>query len=96
MVVFYLREKRDEFNVVKHLIFPVAGALAFFFPLYYQFKDWPANPVGYGNWFAIVWMVLGFLVMLGFVIWRRSALDNADRVFVDDEAPATATAPAES
>jgi amino acid transporter len=95
VIVFYWRERRSEFNWFKHLLFPLLGAVAFFFPLYYQFKDWPANPLGYGNWVAIVWMIIGVLVMIGFAIWRRSALDNADRVFVDDDgAPAVAPAPA--
>ncbi len=84
-IVYYQREKRDEFHVLKHLVYPALGAIAFACPLYYQFKDWPANPVGYGNWVAIVWMGIGVLVMLGFVLWRKSALDNADRVFVDDQ-----------
>ena len=66
--------------------------MAFFFPLYYQFKDWPDNPLGYGNWVAIIWMALGVLVMIGFAIWRRSALDNAGRVFVDADAPPAAPA----
>jgi amino acid transporter len=92
VIVYYWRERRSEFNILKHFVFPVLGALAFFFPLYYQFKDWPANPLGYGNWVAIIWMALGVLVMLGFMLWRRSALDNASRVFVDDDAPAAAPA----
>ena len=95
-IVFYLRERRDEFNPLVHLVFPLLGATAFAFPLYYQFRDWPANPLGYGNWIAIVWMVLGLAVLAFLHVSRRQALENADRVFVEDAtvAPAAATAPA--
>ena len=34
--------------------------MLFFFPLYYQFyKVPPTYPVGYANWVAIAWTVLG-------------------------------------
>jgi amino acid transporter len=92
-VVFYLRERRSEFNVFLHLIFPVLGAVAFVFPLYYQFKDWPDNPLGYGNWVAIIWVAVGILLTIWVSIARPSALEQGGRVFVEDET-AAAAAPA--
>jgi amino acid transporter len=92
-IVFYLRDRRDEFNVLLHLVFPVLGAVAFAFPLYYQFKDWPANPLGYGNWVAIIWVAVGILLTIWVSIARPSALEQGGRVFVEDET-AAAAAPA--
>ncbi|HEY7345247.1 MAG TPA: APC family permease [Gaiella sp.] len=92
-VVFYLRERRSEFNVFLHLIFPVLGAVAFVFPLYYQFKDWPDNPLGYGNWVALVWVAVGIVLTIWVSIARPSALEQGGRVFVEDET-ASAAAPA--
>jgi amino acid transporter len=92
-VVFYLRERRSEFNVFLHLIFPVLGAVAFVFPLYYQFKDWPDNPLGYGNWVALVWVAVGIVLTIWVSIARPSALEQGGRVFVEDET-AAAAAPA--
>jgi amino acid transporter len=83
---YYWRERRSEFNVFKHLIFPLLGATAFAFPLYYQFKDWPANPLGYGNWIAIGWIALGLIITAVLAFVRPMALQNSDRIFVDDEA----------
>jgi amino acid transporter len=87
-ILFYWRERRSEFNVFKHFIFPLLGAAAFAFPLYYQYKDWPGsppNPVGYGNWIALVWIVLGIIVTVAVSYLRPEALENADRIFVEDE-----------
>jgi amino acid transporter len=94
-ILYYYRERRSEFNPFLHLVFPLLGATAFAFPLYYQFKDWPDNPLGYGNWIAIAWMALGLIVLFVLSATRPQALENADRIFVDDEAPvATTPAPA--
>jgi amino acid transporter len=84
-IVFYLRERRSEFNPILHLIFPVLGAVAFAFPLYYQFKDWPDNPLGYGNWVAIVWVALGIVLTFVVSITRPQAMENADRIFIEEE-----------
>jgi amino acid transporter len=90
-IVYYWRERRGEFNPLLHLVFPLLGATAFAFPLYYQFKDWPDNPLGYGNWIAIGWIVAGILVTALLAATRPQALENADRIFVEDE---TVAAPA--
>ena len=41
---FYLTEKRAQFNVLLHLVFPLAGIVLFAFPLYYQYFPLPAYP----------------------------------------------------
>ena len=93
-IVYYWRQRRSEFNPLLHLLFPLLGAAAFAFPLYYQFKDWPDNPLGYGNWIAIGWIGLGIIVTIWLALTRPQALENADRVFVEDETVAAAPAPA--
>ena len=67
-IVYYLRERRSEFNPILHFVFPVLGAAAFAFPLYYQYKDWPDNPLGYGNWVAIIWIALGIVLTIARVV----------------------------
>jgi amino acid transporter len=93
---YYWRDRRSEFNPLLHLVFPLLGAAAFAFPLYYQFKDWPDNPLGYGNWIAIGWIAAGLIITAFLAAARPQALRNSDRVFVEDEtvAAAPATAPA--
>ncbi len=96
-ILYYWTQRRAEFNPFLHLVFPVAGATAFAFPLYYQFRDWPDNPLGYGNWIAIGWIVLGLIITGYLAMNRRQALEGADRIFVEEEPAAMAgpvTAPA--
>jgi amino acid transporter len=84
-IVFYWRDRRSEFNPLLHLIFPLLGAAAFAFPLYYQFKTPPGYPYRYGNWIAVGWIVLGIVVTAVVAYLRPQALENADRIFVEDE-----------
>jgi hypothetical protein len=69
-IVFYLRERRDQINVLLHSVFPTLAILILLAPLYYQFAPLPDYPVRLGNYFAILWIVLG-LVTLGFAAARR-------------------------
>jgi amino acid transporter len=87
---YYLRERRSEFNPVLHLIFPILGALAFMAPLYYTYKDRSPNPVGYANWIAIAWLAIGILLTVWISMRRPQALENAKRIFVEDETVAAA------
>src|SRR5215217_1289327 len=51
-IVFYLRERRDQFNLLLHGVFPVLAILILLAPLYYQFTPLPDYPVKLGNYFA--------------------------------------------
>ena len=85
-IVYYLRQRRSEFDPLLHLILPIGGIVLFFFPLYYQFyKVPPPYPFKYANWVAIAWTVIG--VVLTFVVVRFSPerLADVDRVYVEDE-----------
>jgi len=88
---YYLGPRRSEFNVLLHIVCPVLGALAFMAPLYYTYKDRSPYPVGYANWIAIAWLGIGILLTIWMGMRRPQALENAKRIFVDDE---TVAAPA--
>jgi amino acid transporter len=91
-IVYYWRERRSEFNVWLHGVFPVLGAVAFLAPLYYQYRPLPDYPMRYANWFAIVWIAIGLVVTAWMWRTRRQSLENAERIFVDDVEPAAAPA----
>lgn len=86
-IVFYLRERRDQFHVLLHGVFPVLAILILFAPLYYQFVPLPDYPVRLGNYFAVAWIVLGFLALGLAAAWRPQAIAQAEEVFVEDETP---------
>lgn len=93
-IVFYWRERRSEFNPWLHGVFPVLGAAAFLAPLYYQYRPLPDYPMRYANWFALIWLGLGVVVTAWMWSTRKEALENAGKVFIDDDEPATPAAPA--
>src|SRR3954469_9302187 len=46
----YWTKRRDEFNWFLHFVVPIAGAVLFFFPLYYQYVKFPPTyPIKYAN-----------------------------------------------
>jgi amino acid transporter len=84
-IVYYRRERPNEWHPLYHGVFPVLGALIFFFPLYYQYTDPPDYPLRWGNWFAIAWMVVGIALTVWISRARPQALETADRIFVEEE-----------
>src|SRR4051794_11458414 len=82
----YWTKRRSEFNVLLHLVLPLAGAVLFAFPLYYQyFKFPPTYPIKYANWIGLGWIITG-CVLAAWVTFRHPdrAADMA-RVYVEDE-----------
>jgi len=64
--IYYRRFQRDEFNVLRHGVIPILGAVAFAIPLYYQFIPAPAAPLIYANWFCgVVVVVLIIVTVVG-------------------------------
>jgi amino acid transporter len=82
----YWTKRRSEFNWFLHFVVPIAGAVLFFFPLYYQYYKFPPTyPIKYANWIALGWIGAGIVL----TIWLRSAhpekLADMERVYVEDE-----------
>src|ERR671938_1077957 len=59
----YWTKRRAEFNWFLHFVVPIAGAVLFFFPLYYQYYKFPPTyPIKYANWIALGWVGAGLLL----------------------------------
>jgi amino acid transporter len=82
---FYLTEKRESFNPLLHLVFPIAGIVLFAFPLYYQYFPLPPYPIRYAAWFALGWIAAGLII--GAVLLKRKPeeLQNAGRIYVAED-----------
>jgi amino acid transporter len=83
---YYLGPGRAQFNVLLHVILPVAGIVLFFFPLYYQYyKFVPTYPIKYANWVALAWIGLGIALTAWLSYARPDRLRDMERVYVEDE-----------
>ena len=83
--VYYRRKHPAEFHTWLHGVFPIAGALLFLPPLYYQFRPLPPYPLRYGNWGAITLLVLCLVVTAYMATQKRNVLENPDRIFTPTE-----------
>src|SRR3954447_301870 len=82
----YWTKRRDEFNWFLHFVVPIAGAVLFFFPLYYQYVKFPPTyPIKYANWFALGWIGLGFVVLMVLYAKAPDRLRDMERIYVEDE-----------
>ena len=85
-MVHYLGPLRQQFNVLLHVILPLAGIVLFFFPLYYQFVKYPpVYPEKYGNWVDIGWVGLGILLTIFLALARPDKIADMEHVYVEDE-----------
>jgi amino acid transporter len=93
-IVHYTGPARAQLNPLLHVVMPIAGIVLFFFPLYYQFvKSPPPDPLKYGNWVALAWVVIGIALTLWVTMTRPERLTDMRRVYVEDD---EATAPQSS
>lgn len=59
----FRRDYRDEFSVLKHIVYPVLGSLVLLLPLIAQFYPAPAHPFNILPIFAGIWLVLGLILL---------------------------------
>ncbi len=91
----YWTKRRSEFNAFLHFVLPLAGAILFFFPLYFQYyKAPPTYPVKYANWAALVWIGAGIVLTFVLSETRPDRLRDMERVYVEDETLTTPVGPA--
>ncbi len=64
VVRFFLTTRRDEFNPIIHLIFPIISTIMLFIVAYYSLVPLPAPPVSYAPLVVAVVLLLGFAVLL--------------------------------
>jgi amino acid transporter len=91
----YWTKRRNEFNPFLHFVVPIAGAVLFFFPLYYQYVKFPPTyPIKYANWIALGWIGLGIVLTAVLSLRYPERLRDMERVYVEDETVAPEAEPA--
>src|SRR3954470_9853692 len=86
----YWTKRRSEFNFFLHGVLPAAGAVLFFFPLYYQYVKFPPTyPIKYANWIGLGWIVAGVVLAIWVTVRYPERARDMERVYVEDETVAT-------
>jgi amino acid transporter len=90
-LMYYLRFRRDEFNLLLHGVLPVLGALAFI-PAFFAGAGIPAfsfisslpSPLSYAGPVAAIWMVIGIVYLVALSQRSPDRILETKRVF-DEE-----------
>jgi amino acid transporter len=61
--LYYFRERREEFNLVVHGLFPVLATVAVVWVGYNSVVPLPEPPLTYAPWIVGVWFILGLAVL---------------------------------
>src|SRR3984957_17555247 len=89
VVRFFRTTERRHFNLVLHLLFPVASSVALLWVAWKSLDPLPAAPVRYAPTVAGLWLIFGLLVLLNL---RRSGHEEwktlSQQVFEDQPVPA--------
>lgn len=92
-IVYYLRERRSEFNPLLHLLVPAISALAFLTVLVASFGINFAGlgiqpltyPASLAPWICVVWMVLGLIRLMSLRITAPESIREMGRIFAEEE-----------
>jgi amino acid transporter len=95
---YFMRERRDEFNPLKHLVVPILGVIAMIpavlaviggvtIPILNITLDPYQNSLRFTAPVVGVWVLLGIIIYLVLLVSRREALDRVDDVYGGEEAP---------
>jgi amino acid transporter len=98
VIGFYWRERRDQFNVIKHLLIPILGVLAMIpammsviggltIPFFDITLDPYSNSLRFTAPIVGVWMAIGIVLFV--VLWfgNRQALERMRDVYGGEESP---------
>jgi amino acid transporter len=93
-ILFYWRRRRDEFNVVLHLVIPVLG-IAALVPAFltgagipaFSFVSRLSYPLSWAGPIVGIWMGIGIVYLIVLSARDRSRIDATARVFLEEETP---------
>jgi amino acid transporter len=98
-IAYFWRERRSEFNVIKHLLFPILGIVLFvpgFFAALgielFKFVSPLSYPLNLAGIVIAVWYVIGVALVIYFTIRHPERIRDTAKVFVQDDAPELADA----
>jgi len=79
---FYLREHRDEFNIIRHIIVPAIAFIVLAVVVYFQFVPAPPPPLNLAGPIVAVWFVLGLIIVIYLNRRAPKTLAESNRIFL--------------
>ncbi len=64
VVLYYWRERRQEFNWIFHFVFPVGTSLILIYSLYASFNPLPAAPYNLSPFIVGAWLLIGIAILV--------------------------------
>jgi len=74
---YYLRFRRDEFNPLLHIVFPVLSTGALIFVTIKSFQPFPSFPYNYAPLIDGIWLAIGVVILT--VLWLRGKTEWLDK-----------------
>ena len=81
---FYSRERRNEFNIVRHVLVPVVPFIVLIFPIVAQFYPAPSFPLSLAGPICAGWFVLGLIIVTFLSISAPSSLEASNKVYLEE------------
>jgi amino acid transporter len=83
--IYYLRQRRTEFNVFFHLIVPIIPALTLLAVLYFQVQQMLAPPLNIILYVVAGWLVLGLVIVVLLALRAPAVLERGNRVYLEEK-----------
>jgi amino acid transporter len=98
-IAYFWRERRGEFNLIKHLLFPILGIVLFvpgFFAglgiTVFKFVSRLTYPLNLAGIVIGAWYVIGVVLVIYFTVRHPERIRDTAKVFVEDDMPGLADA----
>jgi amino acid transporter len=63
VILYFWTKRRDEFNWILHLVFPVGTSIVLIYSLDKSFNPLPAYPGNWAPWLVLAWFALGVVIL---------------------------------
>src|SRR5713226_329626 len=81
---FYRRERREEFNILRHVLLPIVPFIILVFPILAQFIPAPSPPLNLAGPICAAWFVLGLIVVTFLSLRTPAALAQSSKVYLEE------------
>src|SRR5579859_2367686 len=82
---YYRRERRNEYNVLRHILLPAIPFVVLIFPILAQFIPAPTPPLNLAGPICAAWFVLGLIIVVLLSQRAPEALAKSNKIYLEEE-----------